>query len=178
MFEVIEIKELKVYIYPALINEDPETVKDILKRNNFEINTYNGNNYTAPSGFKKLEKSDINKLKKTMKINFVKVKINSEPKMQIIITNNEGLLKHYVINKEDLIQKTFKFIFENNIKTRGPRYFNTSYDKTKFISLEVETKGNKKTLKDLCYDLFSEKVNLKNSKTIFVYPENFEFKWE
>ena len=67
MFEVIEIKELKVYIYPALINEDPETVKDILKRNNFEINTYNGNNYTAPSGFKKLEKSDINKLKKTMK---------------------------------------------------------------------------------------------------------------
>ena len=24
MFEVIEIKELKAYIYPALINEDPK----------------------------------------------------------------------------------------------------------------------------------------------------------
>ena len=178
MFKVIEVKELKSYVYPALINEDPETVKDILKRNNFKIKVYDGNNYTVPSKFKKLEKSDINKLKKTMKTNFVKIKVNSKPKLQIIITNNEGSLKHYVINKEDLIQKTFKFIFENKIKTKGPKYFNTSYNKTKFISLEVETKGNKRIIKDLCHDLFSEKVNLKNSKMIFVYPETFGFEWK
>ena len=178
MFEVIEIKKLKGYVYPALIGEDPETIKNVLKRNNFEIKVYDGNSYNAPSEFKKLEKSDINKLKKTMRTNFIKVKVNSKPKMQIIITNDEGSLKHYTTNKEGLIQKTFKFIFENNIKTKGPKYFNTSYDKTKFISLEVETKGNKRIIRDFCYDLFSEKVNLKNSKMIFVYPENFEFKWE
>lgn len=178
MFEVIEIKELKCYVYPTLIGEDPETIKDTLKRNNFKINTYDGNDYTAPSKFKKLEKSDINKLKKTMKSNFVKVKVNGEPKMQIIITNDGGSLKHYTINKENLIQKAFKFIFENKIKTRGPKYFNTSYNKTKFISLEIETKGNKRIIKDLCYELFSEKINLKNSKIIFVYPETFEFEWK